>query len=234
MEKLFIPIFATLLILIGCAEKEEPKPEVTFYINISGFQIESDDFGSLKSYYEAPFDSFYHKYPSGSITFIDEDNTQYTLNTGANSIDGYGVTLKVGTYTITGTGGVSDRKGAAKMAFTIESQEIIISDTTTIIDITVKPTVALILVYDIDRLVINTYVQELPNTFYTDGNFYYTYLQRESGWHAYIKKSDGATLDILTYTLQHGYVYKIIVTDSGTSMQLDMTPTFTETELISW
>jgi hypothetical protein len=85
MKKYLAFIFASFLIA-GCTKNEEPVMEVTFTINVSGFNITTDDFGSLKSA-QALFDGFEHKYTGGILNFEAPSGAIYGFNTQDAPID---------------------------------------------------------------------------------------------------------------------------------------------------
>jgi len=66
----------------------ESPAEVSFTLNISGFQVTTDDFGSLKST-EVDFGSFNHKYPSSGLKFTNSDGVVWAFNTGSVPIDSF-------------------------------------------------------------------------------------------------------------------------------------------------
>ncbi len=222
-----------ILFLLGQCSKEEHPTEVTFTIRISGFIIETDDFGGLKSASEDPFDGFTHKFAEGKISFTDSEGVVYTF--GEGPIDGMPITLPVGEYTLTGEAGSPFDNGNHTLSFLIEEQQATISESTTLINITVTPTCALILVYDEFDLVASAYMNEPENSFYTDGLYYYIYFLPKEGWEAHILKTDGAELVLSVSTfLPVGHLVKVIVTESGTSMGVDLTPVFSESNPVSW
>jgi len=236
MNKFIIPI-VTILFLISCS-KDQPKPEVTFKLNISGFQITTKEFGKLKSEADT-FDTFTHKYPVGTLVFINSDEVTYTFNTGETVIDSFSITLPVGKYKLSGTGMDGNRldrysHGKARMALEIAEQEINITETTTQINVTVTPQCGLFLVYDPESLINIAYIDSGEYPFFIDGFFRYSYFQPTSGYRAYIVKNDGAVLDILTGNLNIGYIYEFIVTNSGTSQSLNLNPGFTALEPVVW
>ncbi len=228
-----ISFLFVLLILTACGKKDEPTPEVTFTLNISGFRLMTTKSGSLKSQ-QVDFDSFTHKYPSGSLTFITATGVTYTFNTGSSPIDNFSFTLPVGSYTLSGEGGLPDGYGSSTISFTISSQVITIEETTTEIDVTLTPTCALFLVSDENALIDTAYISAIHHPFYIDTTIRYSYFEPTSGYRAYIVKKDGAILDILTGNLQVGYEYDIIITDAGTTQTLNLNPTFTKVDTITW
>jgi hypothetical protein len=230
--QLMFIISCGLLILPSC-KKDEPKLEVTFHINISGFIIESDDFGSLKSTETGEFDAFVHTFPSGTIIFTDvTSGAKYTYSTGTFCINGYAFTMPIGSYKITGYGGEVSVAGWHTMSFTIPEQTITITEQTTTIDINVAPTCTLIVVYDENNLVQHAYISNNGNDLYVQGKYYYTYMALQ--YNCIIEKYDGAILTIHTNTLKIGYYYKVIVTEAGGSTTIDLDPGFTETEPFGW
>jgi hypothetical protein len=48
MKKIAV-FLSALFVLVSCDKKDDEPPEVTFTLSITGFNITSDDFGSLKS-----------------------------------------------------------------------------------------------------------------------------------------------------------------------------------------
>lgn len=145
MKKLIIPLIV-LVIITGCT-KEEPATEVTFTINVSGFYITTDDFGVMKST-NGVFDSFTHKYESGTINFTAQSGAVYKFNTNTSSLDGYSITLSAGSYQLTGESIVAQPIPISRMSFTIPEQAVEITEITTEIDINITPTCGLMLVAD--------------------------------------------------------------------------------------
>lgn len=235
MKKLLTFAFAAL-ILAGCTKNDEPLPEVSFSINVSGFNITTDDFGSLKST-EALFDGFEHKYPAGILRFNAPSGAVYTFDTNGESIEDFVFSLSPGTYQIVGEGGTATVAGSDAMPFIIDTQSITIEESTTEISVTVTPTCGLILVSDASGLVESAMMTryETPDyDFYTDGIFYYTYFGIGNNWYAEITKTGGFTLTLYTPNLQIGYAYQIEVTDAAGSMSLGLDANFTEAETVVW
>ena len=142
--------------------------------------------------------------------------------------------MPIGEYTIEGGGGTATEYGTSEMSLVIPTQSISITESTTSISITVTPTCALILIIDPESLTTHAYI-EAPNQAFTEiDGFKYTYLKPQSGFHAMIYKTNGALLDILTYYLKLGYIYRIQVTNSEGSQQLILYPNFTEYSSIVW
>ncbi len=231
MKKIISLLF--LLLILAACKKDEPIPEVTFTLNISGFQITAKEFGGLKSH-QVDFDSFIHKYPTGSLKFSNSSGVNYNFNSGSSTIDNFSITLPVGSYTLSGEGGIPDKYGWDKMSFTISSQDITIEESTTEIDVTVTPSCALFLVSDENALIDTAYISAIHHPFYIDEPFRYSYFEPYSGHRAYVVKKDGATLDILTGNLQIGYIYQIMVTDTGTTQTLNLNPVFLKVDLVIW
>lgn len=233
MKKVCLCLFAVLLIT-ACEKKEDVSPEVTFTLNVSGFQITSSEFGGLKSAPADDFDSFIHKYPAGTLTFVNSDGIEYSFTTGTTSIDQFSITLPIGTYTLTGEGGIPEKWGDPVMALSIDSQEIVIEESTTSINVTVTPQCALFLISDADNLIDKSYFSSENRPFYVDGNLWYAYFKPYSTVSAFILKTDGAMLTVSTANLQLGYIYKILVTELGTTQILELNPVFVDTEPVSW
>ncbi len=226
-----------LAILAGCTKKEEPLQEVSFMLNVSGFNITTSDFGSLKSI-EALFDGFEHKYTGGTLNFEAPSGVVYGFDTQDTPIDEFVFSLTPGTYSLTGAGLPGASVGRDGMIFNIGAQEITITESTTAIDVVVTPTCALILVSDALAQVSSALIRPVsppPSwVFFTDGIFYYTYIEPTSGYYAEITKLDASTLTMQTGLLQVGYVYQIEVTDGSGSMVLNLDPLFTEAETVVW
>ena len=135
---------------------------------------------------------------------------------------------------LTGTSGDIGKYGNSAMSLTIDSQEITIESSTTQIDVIVTPTCGLILVADENSLVDRAYMDEAnPENFSTEGIFWYRYF-RPSGVYARIAKKDGAVLSILTQNLETGHIYQIEVTDSGTTQDINLNPSFTKDIPVIW
>jgi len=236
MKKLIFP-FIILVILTGCT-KEETPPEVTFTLSITGFNITTSDFGALKSNQADVFDSFSHKYSGGELHFEAPSGAIYVFDTNGQNMEGFAITLPVGTYTLSGHGGIADSRGTNAMTFNIPEQDVIINESTTSIDMTVSPTCALLLVADQSGLIDQAYIKR-PNldgtwNFATDGIFLFKYILPASTHVAYIKKTNLSELRINTGTLQVGYVYKVEVTDAEGNMILNFIPEMTDAETIVW
>ena len=230
--KKVIPFFFALLSLAACQKENQPKPEVTFKLSISGFYVSSKTFSTLKSS-QVDFNNFKHKYPPGTLTFKRSGGPTYTFNTGSLPIDQFSITLPIGTYTLTGEGGTPNIHGSAIMSFTISSQDVTITDTTTLVDVTLTPTCALFLVADENALVDTAYFGSLDHPFFVDNIFRYAYF-KQSSYSGIIVKKNGETLSIPTSTCQIGHIYEIIVTDTGTTQTLKLDPNFTIEDPISW
>ena len=67
-----------------------------------------------------------------------------------------------------------------------------------------------------------------------DGIFRYSYFAPNSDYLLGIFKDDGAVLSINAGDFQVGYLYKIVVTEAGTTQTLNLTPTFAVTEAVTW
>jgi hypothetical protein len=236
MKKL-ISIFLGLLVIAGCT-KEEPVAEVTFTINIIGFNITSDEFGSLKSIQADIFSDFDHKFSGGELNFTTSSEVPYIFDKKDYSIEGFTITLPVGTYQLSGFGGTASYAGTAGMAFNIPVQEIIIEPTTISIDVTVTPECALFLVADQFDQVKEAFIAGASRPpswpFFEDGIYKYTYFEPTTGFVAHIVRLDDTELKIYTTNLQKGYVYKIEITDGSSGMGLNINPTFEDAEIVIW
>lgn len=227
-----------VIIALGCSKKDDPKPEVTFSINISGFNITTDDFGSLKSTQADIFSDFDHKFSGGELIFRAPSGAIYNFNTNGISIDGFKITLPLGTYQLSGNGGSPSYGGGPKMAFSIPSQGIVIGASTISIDVTIAPECALILVADQLNLLEEAYIAPVPSPpsypFFQDGIYLYTYFEPRSQFWANIIKKDATKLTMDTGNLKKGYVYKIEVTDGEAGMGIDLNPEFVDAEIVVW
>lgn len=233
MKKIF-QILLLILLMPACNKKEERIPEVTFTFNISDFNINTKDYTDLKSQQESFFDDFTHKYPSGSLTFVNSENMTFYYNTEPYPIDKFSVTLPVGNYSISGEAGLSDPLGANTMSFTLPLQDITIEESTTEIDISVTPTCALFIITDEKDLLDSAYINDPNRPLYIESVYRYSYFKPESGNRVYLTKKEGASLNFSTGNLQVGYIYKIIVTDDNTSQTIILNPDFTISDLITW
>jgi hypothetical protein len=234
MKNLIITLL--LVLLAGCTKTENSPVEVT--INISGFNITIDEFSTLKGITEDEFSGFQHYYLAGILTFSSPSGAVYTFSTNLNSIDGFKVTLSPGTYQLSGSSNSGSYAGTSGMSFTIPSQEIIVGEITTSIDITVTPTCGLILVADQNSLIGTAIIRpELPPPswpFFKDGNFYYTYFQPKNSHYAHLTKKDATYLTMNTVLLKVGYIYKIEVTDGTTGTSFNLNSIFEDAETIVW
>ena len=99
MKKIAV-FLSALIVLVSCDKRDDEHPEVTFTLSITGFNITSDDFGSLKSTEADVFDGFDHVFRGAVIDIVNSDGAKYSFNTWGNSPDGYSITLPIGTYLI--------------------------------------------------------------------------------------------------------------------------------------
>lgn len=237
MKKL-IPILLLVTFFASC-EKEDPVKEVTFTLNVSGFQITSTEFGSLKSGQNEIFDNFIHKFSAGNINFTNSDGVRYKFHTLTYPINEFEITLPSGDYTITGSGGNTNPLGLETMAFEIPSQNVSITESTTQINITLKPTCALFLVADQSGLVNQAEIRQQAhnppkNYFYEDGNLLYSYFLPSDDYIMEIQKIDESVLQIWTKDLSVGYIYEILVSETGKTQTLEIDEGFTQSETIIW
>jgi len=230
MKKILL-ISIALIQIVGCSKKDETPPEVTFKLSISGFSLSTEKFGDLKS--QNAFESFTHKYPTGMVlTFSTTNGLIYTFNTGGTPLNEFGFTLPVGEYSISGTTGGMTWSGDSWMALAINSQSVTITESTTQLDISVTPLCALILISDEYSLVDKAYIDSETYPLFTQGVLRYKYFYPSKS--VYIIKKDGAQLEMETDSWQFGYVYKIEVTNSGTSRSLNINPNFIDADTIIW
>lgn len=225
MNKIIVPVLLGMLIF-SCSKIPDPVPEITFTLNVSGFQITKDNFGEFKSTADE-FSSFVHKYPTATITFVNEHDEIYNFTTDV-PLDEYSFALPIGDYTISGTGGNREKLGDLAMALTIDQQQIIITESTTSVDITVTPTVSLFLVAEEGDQFDKAYINTEDYSFYPNGELHYIYFMPHSTTTIYIYKKDGGLYSSATSDLNNGYVYKIVLLDAGSSQSFNITPTFTE------
>ena len=225
----------SLAILAGCS-KDQPLAEVSFKVNISGFDISTDDFSSLKSG-GSVFDDFNHVYAGGILYFKSEDGTEYMFSSGENSLDGTTITLVPGKYTIWGESAPPSPQGGPAMLYMVESQDVYITGSTTYIDLYVKPTCALALVaddhYQLKEAQLKMSGYDLYWDLFSMGIFYYTYFLPEEGYYLNLVKHDDTELTLPTKDLDYGYIYKIEVTESD-GIEINLSSNFEEGESIVW
>ena len=167
------------------------------------------------------------------MEFTNSNNLSYTF-TSIIPLNEFSMTLPVGTYTLTGSGSArAILEGNSEMVLEINSQTIEITESTTSINVTVTPLVALILVADEDQLINECYISSTSNSLVTEGVLRYAYVVN-GGKNVTITKNDGVRLDISLLYIQIGHIYCITVTDAGTTQTIDLNTNFVVEDLVTW
>jgi len=204
-------IWLLIFIITGCSFEEEAIPWTRFYINVSEFEIEPGKYWDSNFATEMPFDSFTHKFAPATIIFSANRYVNHRVNTGDKNLNEYPIKLPVGNYTIKGSGGISDNFKEGKMGYYINYQEVAIIDTTTIINIAVRPICSMILIVDENKEIENCsiYNPGYSYNFINKDTIYYSYLIPSSDTYTYVNIKDGTTDYLNTAGLRIGVIYKI-------------------------
>ena len=100
---IFSILFLTALSFFTSCEKQ-PLPDVTFTLNVSGFNLTTTEFGGLKSL--SSLSDFNHHYGPGVLSFSLQEGDDYIswlFETGNQPINNFSITLPASVYTLSGS-----------------------------------------------------------------------------------------------------------------------------------
>jgi hypothetical protein len=186
-----------------------------FFFTVKGYDIEKNDFPGSDFATQLPFNSFQHKYAPALLTFRRSDDYTVRVNTGVKRLTEYPINIPQGEYTIYGSGGLRDYFEDGDIGYYIDYQKIIVSDTTTVIEIQIRPICGMIMIVDNDKQIeeCRIYNGDYSFPFIELDRIHYMYCFPNSETNAYVERKDGSKKFIYLAAYGIGYIHKILSSD---------------------
>lgn len=212
---LVIILFATVLLTVTCETEIEPTSMTRFFIKVRGFDVDTNDFPGSDFATQLPFDNFQHKYAPPTLIFKRSKDYSIRVTTGEKSLTEYPFKIPPGEYTLSGGGGRRDYFEDGNIGYYIDDQKILISDTTTRIEIQVRPICGMIMIIDDDKQIEKCRIHngDYSFPFIKSDSIHYMYCFPHSDTNAYVNRKDGSKKHIYLAVYGIGYIHKILSSD---------------------
>ena len=215
-KSLLIAIFfGSALLTVGCETEIKPTSMTRFFITVNGYDVDTNDFPGSDFATQLPFNKFHHKFAPSTLIFKRSDDYSIRVNTEEKGLTEYPFKIPPGDYTLYGSGGRRDYFEDGKIGYYIDEQKILITDTTTIIEIHARPICGMIMIVDDDKQIeeCRIYNGDYSFPFIELDSIHYMYCFPHSDTQAYVKRKDGSKKYIYLAVYGIGYIHKMLSSD---------------------
>jgi len=211
MKKVLLLITMIATIFMSCEKNEVSTEPVTFKLKVSDFTSDAIPMKSTSVAYT----DFKHKYKGADVTFTNSDGQTWQFNTTTN-LEDFSISLPTGTYTVSGQSSRAMPFPQTGASYVIPVQEIIVTNDTETVNITVTSTCTLILIENSAKQLYRNYIRNRSTgadaDFIKDDTFNYGYIEANDNTFIYLSKVSGESFTMETSELEIGFVYYIVVT----------------------